>query len=86
MSGQELIQTGDLLAEIEDLRKGMPIDAFLKESKELKEMMNKLEKAYDRREKVIELIMKEGTGFESTKALRMFSTSLLEKWAASLKA
>ncbi len=85
MSGQELIQTGDLLAEIEDLRKGMPIDAFLKESKELKVMMNKLEKAYDRREKVIELIMKEGTGFESRKALRMFPTSLLEKWAESLK-
>jgi hypothetical protein len=85
LSEQELIRTDDLLTEIEELRKEMPIDAFLKESKELEELMNKLEKAYDKREKVIELILKEGTGFESTKALRMFPTSLLEKWAESLK-
>jgi hypothetical protein len=70
---------------MKDLRKRMPIDAFLKESTELKDMMTKLEGAYDEREHVIDLIIKEGTGFESRKALRMFPTDLLEKWADSLK-
>jgi hypothetical protein len=70
---------------MEDLRKEMPIAAFLKESRELEDMMSKLEKAYDKREKVIDLILNEGTGFESRKALRMFPTALLEKWAENLK-
>ncbi len=85
MSSQEVIETKDLLVEMEDLRKEMPIDAFLKESTELKDMMSKLEKAYDKREKIIDLILKEGTGFESKKALRMFPTAMLEKWANNLK-
>lgn len=74
-----------MLVDIEDLKKDMPIDAFLKESTELKNMMSKLEKAYDKREEIIDLILKEGTGFESRKALRMFPTSLLEQWAHELK-
>jgi hypothetical protein len=47
--------------------------------------MTKLEKAYHQREKVIDKIMEEGTGFESREALRMFPTALLEKWAIALK-
>ncbi len=38
----------------------MPVDVFLEESKEFEEMMDKLEKALDKREKVINLIMAEG--------------------------
>jgi hypothetical protein len=85
LSSQEIVQTKKLLVDIEDLRKEMPIDAFLKESEELKEMMTKLERAYNDREKVIDLILKEGTGFESRNALRMFPTDVLQKWAEELK-
>jgi hypothetical protein len=84
-TSQELVRTEDLLAEMEDLRAGKPIDAFLKESKELENMMNRLERAYDEREKVIDVVMKQGSGLESRKALRMFPTALLEKWAKELR-
>jgi hypothetical protein len=85
MSGQEIVKTDELLVDLKDLRRGMPIDAFLKESTELKDMMTKCERAYEEREKIINMILEEGTGFESRKALRMFPTDLLEKWALALK-
>jgi hypothetical protein len=85
MSSQEIVAVKDMLLDLEDLRKEMPIDSFLRETEELKEMMNKLEKAYDERERIIDVIMMEGAGFESRKALRMFPTDLLEKWADELK-
>jgi hypothetical protein len=85
MSSQEVTETKRMLVDIEDLKKDTPIDIFLKESSDLKDIMSSLDKAYDKREKVIDRILTEGTGFESRKALRMFPTSLLEKWADELK-
>jgi hypothetical protein len=81
---EEIVQTKNLVKELEDLRVAMPIDAFLKESEDLEETMNELDKAYDKREKVIDHILEEGTGFESRKALRMFPTSMLERWLEEL--
>jgi hypothetical protein len=84
VSTQEIVQTKNLVKELEDLRLEMPIDAFLKESRDLENTMDELDKAYDKREKVIDHILREGTGFESRKALRMFPTSMLEKWLGEL--
>ncbi len=85
MSSQEVAETKRMLVDIEDLKRDTPIEVFLKESTDLKDIMNRLEKAYDKREKVIDLILTKGTGFESRKALRMFPTDLLGKWADELK-
>jgi hypothetical protein len=85
VSKQEVVHVNDLLRDMEELREEMPIDAFLKESKEFKEMMEQLERAYAKRERVIGLIMKEGNGMESRRALRMFPTALLEKWVEALR-
>lgn len=85
MSSQELAEIKRMIVDIEDLKKDTPIDIFLKESTDLKDIMSTLERAYDKREKVIDLILTEGTGFESRKALRMFPTALLEKWADELR-
>jgi nucleoid-associated protein YejK len=84
VSTQEIVQPKNLVKDLEDLRLEMPIDAFLEESREVENIMAELDKAYEKREKVIDQILKEGTGFESRKALRMFPTSMLEKWLEEL--
>jgi hypothetical protein len=76
--------TKDLEMEIELLREEMPKDSFMEAERELEEVMIKLDKAYDNREKLIERIMERGTGYESRKALRMLSVPLLEKLANGL--
>ena len=76
--------TKDLEIEIELLREEMPKDSFIEAERELEEVMIKLDKAYDNREKLIDRIMERGTGYESRKALRMLSVPLLEKLANSL--
>jgi hypothetical protein len=85
MSEEKTLRTEDLLKDMEELRERMPIDAFLRESKEFEDMMDQLDRAYDKREKVIDHILTDGNGLESRKALRMFPTALLEKWDEALK-
>lgn len=57
----------------------------MRKTKKLKDNIERLEKEYDRREKVIGRIMEYGTGNESEKALRMYPTPVLAKWEASLE-
>ena len=63
----------------------LPFEDYVKDEKKLTQHIERLEKEYDEREKVIERIMEYGTGIESEKALRMYSTRVLEKWEAALE-
>jgi hypothetical protein len=74
-----------ILADIEVLGEEMPTASFMKTAEELDELMKRLDRAYDEREKVIDRIMTEGSGFESRKALRMLSTPLLKEWAEEIE-
>jgi len=47
-------------------------------------MMAGLEKAYDDRERLIDVILERGSGYETKKALRMIPTPTLESWAKEL--
>ncbi len=47
--------------------------------------LNVSKSSTDEREKVIDRIMEYGTGIENEKALRMYTTPVLEKWADSLE-
>ena len=64
---------------------GLPFKEYGKERDKLISHVQRLEKEYDDRERVISRIMKFGTGIESEKALRMYPTRVLEKWEASLE-
>lgn len=64
---------------------GLPFEEYGREEEKLRGHIERLEKEYDAREKVIGRIMEYGTGIESEKALRMYSTHVLEKWEASLE-
>ena len=74
----------EMIADIEVLRGEVPTGNFEKTSRDLGNMMMDLEKAYDKREHVIDVILEQGTGYETRKALRMVPTSILEKWAKEL--
>ncbi|HXY83357.1 MAG TPA: hypothetical protein VEH56_06505 [Candidatus Saccharimonadales bacterium] len=63
----------------------LPFEDYARDEKKLRTNIERLEKEYDEREKVIERIMEYGTGIESEKALRMYSTRVLEKWEAALE-
>ena len=63
----------------------LPFEDYVKDEKKLTQHIERLEKEYNEREKVIGRIMEYGTGNESEKALRMYSTSVLEKWEAALE-
>jgi geranylgeranyl pyrophosphate synthase len=71
--------------EMESLEHGLPWEDYAKDEKRLRQHIERLEKEYDEREKVISRIMEYGTGIETEKALRMYSTRALEKWEASLE-
>jgi uncharacterized membrane protein len=75
----------ELESEEETLEKGLPFEEYGKDSERLREQIERCEKQYDEREKVIGQIMEFGTGIESEKALRMYPTSVLRKWAKSLE-
>jgi hypothetical protein len=64
---------------------GLPFKEYGKDRDKLSSHIRQLEKEYDEREKVISRIMEYGTGIESEKALRMYSTRVLEKWEAALE-
>jgi len=81
----ELPAEEEMLSEMEALYQGLPFEEYGKDEEKLRENVERLEKEYDRREKVIERIMEYGTGNESEKALRMYPTPVLVKWEASLE-
>lgn len=71
--------------EEEALEHGLPFEEYARDEKKLRQHVEKLEKDYDAREKVIGRIMEYGTGIETEKALRMYSTPVLTKWEAALE-
>jgi len=75
----------EMVSEEETLEGALPFDEYGKDSEKLKEQMDRLAKKYDEREKVIDRIMLYGTGIESEKALRMYTTPVLKKWEESLE-
>ena len=70
---------------METLERWLPFEDYSKDEKRLRLHVERLEKEYDEREKVIGRIMEYSTGIESEKALRMYSTRVLERWEASLE-
>jgi predicted nuclease with TOPRIM domain len=71
--------------EMEALEHGLPFKEYSKDDEKLRKHIERLEKEYDAREKVIERIMEYGTGIETEKALRMYTTSVLKKWAEAIE-
>jgi hypothetical protein len=69
----------------ESLGVKLPFLDYMKDSEKLRGLVKKLEDEYNEREKVIDRIMKYGTGIESEKALRMYPTPVLKKWEATLE-
>jgi len=63
----------------------LPFKDYARDENKLRQHIERLEKEYDAREKVIGRIMEYGTGIESEKALRMYSTAVLTKWEAALE-
>jgi len=82
----ELPAEPEMVSEMEAFYEGLPFEDYAKDERKLTRNIDRLEKAYDRREKVIGRIMEYGTGIESEKALRMYTTPVLKKWEASLQA
>lgn len=82
---EELPSEEEMVSEMETLEQALPFKDYAKDQKRLKELVADLEKKYNTREKVIRRIIELGTGVESEKALRMYSTPVLEKWEASLE-
>jgi len=81
----ETAEEQEIEADEEMLEKPLPFADYGKEYQKLRTEIGKFEKEYDEREKVIDRIMEYGTGVESEKALRMFSTPVLKKWEDSLE-
>jgi len=75
----------EMVSAEETLEGALPFDEYGKETEKLREQIDRLEVEYDEREKVIDRNMDYGTGIESEKALRMYSTPVLRKWEASLQ-
>jgi hypothetical protein len=73
-----------MIADIEALEHEIPSSDFQKTRGDLAGIMKELEKAYHERERKINIIMTNGTGFETREALRMVPTPMLDKWAKEL--
>jgi Arc/MetJ-type ribon-helix-helix transcriptional regulator len=76
----------EMEGEEETIEQGLPFKEYGENSEKLRAHIEDLERQYDEREKVIDRIMEYGTGIENEKALRMYSTPVLKKWATSLEA
>jgi len=74
-----------MVNEEETLEGALPFDEYGKDTEQLRGQIERLVKEYDEREKVIDHIMEYGTGIETEKALRMYSTPVLRKWEDSLE-
>jgi hypothetical protein len=75
----------EMVLEEEGAERGLPFDEYAKDTEKLRKHIEQLEMQYAEREKVIKRIIEYGTGIESEKALRMYSTPVLRKWAESLE-
>jgi len=75
----------EMVSEEETLEQGLPFEEYGRDAGKLREHIDRLEKEYDDREKVIDRIMSYSTGIESEKALRMYPTAVLQKWESSLE-
>ena len=84
-SGKEMEKEMETVEHASGMPGTLPFKEYGKEEKRLRQHIERLEKEYDEREKVISRIMEYGTGIESEKALRMYSTRVLEKWETSLE-
>lgn len=60
-----------MVSEMEALYQALPFDEYGKDEEKLRDNVERLEKAYDRREKLIGRIMEYGTGIETEKALNV---------------
>jgi len=81
----EVPPADQMVSEEETLEGALPFDEYGKDTEKLRGQIERLAKEYDDREKIIDRIMDYGTGIENEKALRMYSTSALVKWEASLE-
>lgn len=81
----ELPTEEEMVSDMEAVEQGLPFEDYAKDTEKLRKLVIKLEKDYDKREKVIERILQYGTGIENEKALRMYSIPVLEKWEQSLE-
>ncbi len=81
----ELPPEEEMVSEMEALYQGLPFQEYGKDEERLRQNIDRLEKEYDRREKVIERIMEYGTDIETEKALRMYPTPVLKKWETGLE-
>jgi hypothetical protein len=84
-NADELPREEEMLSDMEEIEKPLPVAEYGKDAKKLSVLVARLEKEYDKREKIIDRIIAYGTGVESEKALRMYSVPALEKWLANLK-
>lgn len=84
-STDEIPPEEEIEAEEETLEQGLPFKEYGEDTEKLRHQIEQLEKEYDERERVIDRIMEYGTGIESEKALRMYTTPVLKKWADSLE-
>jgi len=75
----------EIVGEEEKAETGLPFEEYGKESEKIRVQIEKLDKEYDEREKVINRIIEYGTGIETEKALRMYPTAVLRKWEDSLE-
>lgn len=82
---EEIPAEEDMVNDMEAIENRISTEEWGKDQEKLRELITRLEKAYDRREKVIARIMRYSTGFESEKALRMYDIPTLERWARSLE-
>lgn len=81
----EVPGTDEILGEIESLEVGLPFEDYAKDQAKLREIVGRLEKEYDVREKSVQKILEYGSGIESEKALRMLPTLTLQKWESALE-
>ena len=82
---EDLPSEEEMVSDIETVEQALPFDEYGKDTEKLTELVDKLEKKYDEREKVISRIIEYGSGIESEKALRMYTTPVLQQWEASLE-
>ncbi len=75
----------EMVSEEETLEGALPFEDYGKDTGKLTVQIDRLEHEYDEREKVIDRIMEYGTGIESEKALRMYTTPVLRRWEAALE-
>ena len=85
MEQENLPEEEEMVSEEEELERALPFEQYGKDSEKIRLQIEKLDKEYDEREKVINRIMEYGTGIETEKALRMYPTATLRKWEESLE-